>query len=127
MRYSDRLKRLKKVVHPKGEEDTSDTGIRDTDTGKPIDWGEIFFRLHHYCNLDKWTIKQYTLPQITELMRQTNKHIQFEVTLGTAGLGGMFGGVPQAGDTSEKTESEDDYVVLDEEGFNLLSQALGGG
>jgi hypothetical protein len=76
--------------------------------------------------LDKWQIKQYTLPQIVELMTQTNKHIQFEVTLGTAGLGGLFGSVPQAGE-DVKTDSDDDYVVLDEEGFNLLSQALGGG
>jgi hypothetical protein len=60
-------------------------------------------------------------------MTQTNKHIQFEVTLGTAGLGGMFGGVPQAGENSENSDNDDDYVVLDEEGFNLLSQALGGG
>lgn len=60
-------------------------------------------------------------------MRETNKHIQFEVTSRFNPMG-MFGGIPQAGDTTDtETTNDDEYQVLDEEGFNLLSQALGGG
>lgn len=60
-------------------------------------------------------------------MRETNKHIQFEVTSRFNPMA-MFGGAPQAGDAdTTNTDNDDDYVPLDEEGFSLLSQALGGG
>lgn len=88
-----------------------------------IDWGEIFFILHRYCNLDKWKIWEYTLPQITELMKKANKHIQFEITLKSVPIGFL------GGSAEDKPSSADDgeYKEATEEDIMLFSKLLGGG
>ncbi|WP_128739050.1 hypothetical protein [Desulfocucumis palustris] len=83
-----------------------------------MDWGEIFFRLHHYCHLNRWEIYEYTLPQIAELMKHTNKHIEFQVRVMTVPLKAMFGG---GGD-----DNENDYKEFAEEDIGMLSSMLSG-
>ncbi len=73
-----------------------------------MDWGVVFFRLHQYCHLNKWEIYSYTLPQIAELMKHTNKHIEFQVKVMTAPFKSMFGG----GEDSDYKEIEEDDVAL---------------
>ncbi len=92
--------------------------IVDQATGEATDWGGIFFRLHHYCHLSKWQIYEYTLPQITELMKHTNKHIQFQIKVVQAPLMAMFGG--------GGGEEDGDYSEIDDEGLSLLAGVLSG-
>jgi len=89
-----------------------------------MNWSELFFRLHHYCNLSKWEIWEYTLPQITELIMMTNKHIEFQVQVMTAPLGMFGGGVA----TSKEDSSADDvdYHEVTEEDVGMLAKAFGG-
>ena len=105
--------------------------IIDTETNEPVDWGEIFFRLHKYCNLNKWDIWNYTLPQVIELLKATDKYIQFQVEIQSMGMGAMFGGGGMVSsletDVPGNTKYEDGYEVLNEDGFRMLSNALGGG
>lgn len=96
--------------------------VRDTETGEGIDWSSVFFRLHHYCNLNKWEIYDYTLPQISELLRMTNQHIQFEVQLKGAPLG-MFGG----SSASSEVTVDGDYEEVTEDDITSLARILGGG
>lgn len=99
------------------------TNIRDEETGEPLDWGDIFFNLHKHCNLSKWEIWEYTLPQIAELMKRINRYIQFEIETRMAPLG-IFGGV--GGEVSETGLDDSDYEEMTEEDFHLLSTVLSG-
>lgn len=55
----------------------------------------------------------YTLPQIVELIKHTNKHIEFQVEITTAPLRAIFGG-----EEEERMATEDDIMAL--------AQILGG-
>lgn len=55
----------------------------------------------------------YTLPQIVELIKHTNKHIEFQVEIATAPLRTIFGG-----EEEERMATEDDIMAL--------AQILGG-
>lgn len=83
--------------------------------------------MHRYCNLNKWEIYEYTLPQVAELMRQTNLHIQFEVETRMTPLS-VFGGVSADMDSGGGNRKEDsgEYQVVTEEDINLLARVLGG-
>lgn len=59
-------------------------------------------------------------------MRQTDKHIQFEVEIKASPFA-MFGGSTPTNDNNSTSSSNDEYQELDEEGFRLLAAALGGG
>ncbi|MEC0276805.1 hypothetical protein [Peribacillus frigoritolerans] len=98
--------------------------IRDQDSKQGIDWSEIFFRLHHYCNLNKFEIFEYTLPQIIDLMRMTNKHIEFEVQLKGSPFG-MFGGGSSSSDEGSSA-GEGDYQEITADNVNELARILGG-
>lgn len=100
--------------------------MTDGETGDGIDWSLIFFRLHHYCHLDKFKILQYTLPQVTELLRQTGKHIEFEVQVRTNPFGG-FGGGGSSSTEEISTAGTGEYEEMTEDDLHKLSQALGGG
>lgn len=90
-----------------------------------MDWGEIFFILHKHCNLDKWQIWEYTLPQVEDLCKRIHRYIQFEISTrmpflpfgGTSGDSGSAGG-------SETTE--DGYTIATADDIDLLAKALGG-
>ncbi|MEM0173403.1 MAG: hypothetical protein QXI16_02735 [Sulfolobaceae archaeon] len=99
------------------------TGIKDVETNEYIDWSEIFFLLHHYCHLNKWEIWEYTLPQITELLKKVNKYIEFEVNLVTAPIRGLVGGGGGEGSSS----SDDEYHIATEQDIMDLARILGGG
>jgi hypothetical protein len=104
--------------------------IKDQDSGEGIDWSEIFFRLHHYCHLNKWEIWDYTLPQVTELMRLTNKHIQFQVEMTMNSFGGIMGGGASTTidmNTRDSTINDDEYHEVTEEDVGSLAKILGGG
>lgn len=102
--------------------------VKDADTGEEVHWGEIFFLLHKHCNLNKWEIWEYTLPQITELIKQTNKFIEYEVKINSLPLE-IFGAFAGGGDDSETegTTTEDGYQVATADDIDLLTQFLGGG
>ena len=90
-------------------------------------WGEIFFLLHKHCHLNKWEIWEYTLPQITELIKQTNKYIEYEVKINSLPLE-VFGAFVDGEDGSETgNTTEDGYKVATEEDIDLFAQFLGGG
>lgn len=100
--------------------------IVDTDTGKGVDWAAIFFRLHHYCNLNKWEIYGYTLPQITELLKCIDKHIEFQVQI-TSTPFGMFGGGGGSSETTLASEDGGEYHEVTEDDLGSLAKILGGG
>jgi hypothetical protein len=75
--------------------------------------------------LNKWEIFEYTLPQITELMKKTSKHVKFLVKLQTAAFGGG-GEEPDSAKPSGETEDDGEYKVLDEDGLNELMQVFAG-
>lgn len=77
----------------------------DTDSDTPVDWGEIFFILHKHCNLNKWEIFEYTIPQVTDLLKRSQKHIQFEIETTLTPFKAFMGG---EGDLTEGTEISDD-------------------
>lgn len=97
-------------------EDSSTSGVVDEATESPLNWAELFFSLHRYCNLNKWEIWEYTLPQITELMKCINRYIRFEVETRMGSLG-MFGG---------SSSTEEEYKEATEEDIMELSKVLGG-
>jgi len=68
--------------------------------------------LHKHCNLDKWKIERYTLPQIIELLKNTQKYIRFEIEVTNAPLKAIFGG------GEEKQEEK----IMTEEDFNFMEQ-----
>lgn len=95
-----------------------------------MDWGEIFFILHRYCNLNKWEIWEYTLPQITELMKRANRYIQFEINIHSMPLS-VVGASPSVPDGYEQTggksnNDDDEYHIATEDDIMALSQLLGG-
>ena len=98
-----------------------------------MNWGELFFSLHKHCNLNKWEIWEYTLPQIAELMKQVNKYIEFEVSTRIPGGLGMFGGVVSSdkdggGKSSPvNTKSDEGYHIATEDDINSFAKFLGGG
>jgi hypothetical protein len=109
-------------------EEVEEVDIRDQESGQGIDWSTIFFRLHHYCHLNKFEIFEYTLPQIVELMKMTNKHIEFEVQIKTSPFA-LFGG---SGSSESKNESdlpagEGEYREMTEDDVLELARILGGG
>lgn len=108
-------------------EEVEETDIRDQETGQGIDWSNIFFRLHHYCHLNKFEIFEYTLPQVMELMKLTNKHIEFEVQVKATPFGMFGGGGSSSDDESSTPAGEGAYEVMTEDGVNQLARILGGG
>lgn len=102
-------------------EETEGVEIREEQSGDSMNWSELFFLLHKHCNLNKWEILDYTLPQITELMKEVNKYIKFEVETKMTPFG-IFG----SGGGMEKDESNTDYKEITEEDLNILSRMLGG-
>jgi hypothetical protein len=100
--------------------------IIDVNTGEEINWGEIFFLLHKHCNLNKWEIWEYTLPQIAELIKQTNKYIEYEVKINSLPLK-VFGAFVDGGEEEPKSTTDDGYQVATADDIDLLAQFLGGG
>ncbi|MGA4519197.1 hypothetical protein ACPA0F_18225 [Solibacillus silvestris] len=98
--------------------------IVDKDTGKGVNWSTIFFRLHHYCNLNKWEIYNYTLPQITALLECVDEHIEFQVKITQAPFG-MFGGGTDSSSSSSSDDTE--YQEITEDDIGQLAKLLGGG
>ena len=88
-------------------------------------WGEIFFLLHKHCGLNKWEIWGYTLPQITELVKSTNKYIEYEVKLSSLPME-MFGSVMGGIGGGEVPKTDDGYTVATEDDIDLFAQLLGG-
>jgi hypothetical protein len=82
--------------------------------------------MHKHCGLDKWKIWDYTLPQITELMKRTNKFIEFEVNTRANPFAMFGGGSPSASDNSSSNDSEDEYQIATEDSINELARILGG-
>lgn len=101
------------------------TGIRDTKTNKPLDWGEVFFTLHKHCNLTKWQIWEYTLPQIEDLLKYADKWVRFEIEVTQAPLKAVFGIKSEKGN-DPASASDDEYEEIDEEGVNKLIRFLNG-
>jgi hypothetical protein len=99
------------------DQEINDVTIKD-DKGINLPWSYIFFLLHKHCNINKWQIMEYTLPQITELMDESGKYMQFEVSSKVP----MMGGVPfvQGGQPTEEFEE------ATEEDINDLASFLGG-
>lgn len=92
-----------------------------------MDWGELFFYLHKHCKLNKWEIWDYTLPQVEDLIKRTNKYIQFEIELKSASMGMFGGGAVGGGESSNSTTFEDtDYHEVTNDDLNILAKALGG-
>lgn len=88
-------------------------------------WGELFFLLHKHCGLNKWEIWEYTLPQVTELIKSTNKYIEYEVKLSSLPME-MFGSVMGGSSGEEAPTAVDGYTVATEDDIDLFSQLLGG-
>lgn len=95
-----------------------------------MNWSELFFTLHKHCGLDKWKVMGYTLPQIAELMKSSNRYIRFEVEtrMGANPLMGMMGGMGAAEGSSPSKQKFNDteYQVATEDDIQLLAKALGG-
>lgn len=88
-------------------------------------WGELFFLLHKHCGLNKWEIWEYTLPQVTELIKSTNKYIEYEVKLSSLPME-MFGSVMGGSSGEDSPTTVDGYTVATEDDIDLFSQLLGG-
>lgn len=69
--------------------------------------------------MNKWEIWEYTLPQITELIKATNRHIQFEVETRVGAFGGLFGAV---GGGSDNGGGDNSYGEVDELGYRELTE-----
>jgi hypothetical protein len=97
------------------DKDINDVDIKDS-KGSSLPWSYIFFILHKHCNLSKWEIYDYTLPQVSELMQESKKYIEFEVStrIPMPLLGGGGGG------------GNDGYHEATEEDINALTKFLGG-
>ena len=67
--------------------------------------------LHKYCNLNRFEILEYTLPQIMSLLEEVNKHIKFEIECKVGAFGGSVR--DEDGDDGEYKEiTEDDVIAL---------------
>ena len=99
------------------------------ETDEPLDWGDIFFILHKHCNLNKWELYEYTLPQVIELMKRANRYIEFEVSTRMTPFGMMGGVAPQQGFEKEidGNAQSDEYEEITEDDVNALARILGGG
>lgn len=74
--------------------------------------------LHKHCGLDKWKIWEYTLPQVTELLKKAQKYIRFEIEASMAPIKAAFG----MGGGEDEAEEEEGYTdVISEEDFKFLS------
>lgn len=106
---------------------TNDSNIRDLETGELLDWGEVFFILHKHCHLNKWEIWDYTLPQITELIKKANRYIQFEVETRLTPLSIFGSSIKEDVSIDEKTNREDDeYTIATEDDVMEFARLLGG-
>ena len=83
--------------------------------------------LHKHCNLNKWQIWEYTLPQITELIKCTSRYIQFEVEIRMAPFSTLAGGVSEESTSSNITNDDDEYREMTEDDVLELARILGGG
>jgi hypothetical protein len=97
------------------DREINDVDVKDGD-GTSLPWSYLFFILHKHCGLDKWKIYEYTLPQISELMKESKKYIEFEVStrIPMPFLGGGAG------------RSSDGFKEATEEDINALTNFLGG-
>src|SRR5690606_24770165 len=87
-RLHDWVEWAKKVfVNTKEEE-----AAYDSNPNRVIDWSNIFFKLAHYCNLDKHQVWELTIPQLNYYLKQCHEHIDFTVKVSTMGFASMFGG-----------------------------------
>lgn len=78
--------------------------------------------------MNKWEIYEYTLPQVTELMKKTNKHVKFIVKLQTAAFGGSAEEIDASGEvTSSPPEDDGEYKVMNEDDLNELMKVFSGG
>lgn len=78
--------------------------------------------------MNKWEIWEYTLPQIAELMKQSNRYIQFEVSTRMDPFG-IFGGSAEDRISNEKNQhsfDDGEYKIATEEDIQLLEQFLSG-
>ncbi|MGG4144831.1 hypothetical protein ABEW34_17080 [Paenibacillus algorifonticola] len=95
-----------------------------------MDWANIFFKLAHYCQLDKYDVWKLTLPQLGYYLEQCNEHIQFTIKVSTMSLGGLFGGggSSDSDEQGEVVKKDGTYVegykVADAEDMNFLAQLL---
>lgn len=86
--------------------------------------------LHKHCNLNKWEIWNYTLPQVSGLIKSTNRYIRFEVETRVSPLSMFGGGVAE--DSGEVKTDEDgneyegDYQVATSDDLDTLARILGG-
>jgi len=88
--------------------------------GLNLPWSYLFFILHKHCNIDKFKIMEYTLPQLIDLMEETDKYMQFEVSTRLPMMPGLpFG---QGGQVSE----DEEYKEATEDDINDFASFLGG-
>lgn len=66
--------------------------------------------LHKHCNLNKWEIYDYTLPQITELLKNAQKYIRFEIETTMAPFKAFIGGGGDGDEVKELTEEDLDFM-----------------
>jgi hypothetical protein len=96
------------------------------ETDEPLDWGEIFFILHKHCNLDKWKIWNYTLPQVEVLCSRANRYIQFEISTRMPMLPFMGGNV-DVNQNINNSSDDSEYQEVTAKDIDLLARILGGG
>jgi len=65
--------------------------------------------LHKHCSLTKWEIFEYTLPQITSLLKNAKKYIQFEIETTMTPFKAFFGSGEKS-DAKEITEDDIEYL-----------------
>ncbi len=68
--------------------------------------------LHKHCNLNKWEIFNYTLPQITELLKKAQKNIRFEIEASLAPFRAFAGG--GSGENKETDITDDDLKFVND-------------
>lgn len=68
--------------------------------------------LHKHCNLNKWEIYDYTLPQITELLKKAHKNIRFEIEASLAPFRAFMGGGESSDENavSEITDADLQFI-----------------
>lgn len=68
--------------------------------------------LHKHCNLNKWEIYDYTLPQITELLKKAHKNIRFEIEASLAPFRAFTGGGESSDENavSEITDADLQFI-----------------
>ncbi|WP_245233304.1 hypothetical protein [Paenibacillus maysiensis] len=105
------------------------------DRHAPIDWANLFFKLAHYCHLDKHQVWDLTLPQLGYYLEQCHDHIEFTIKVSSMSAGGLWSGTggtdrPDIRRTGRKQVREDgsymgDYKIADEEDMAFLANMLG--